>query len=375
MSFSGLGMNLGNLSLLSNAVSRSISPENFTGDKGKGGMSVDGPAARQARDLGPGWKISPYVKIDPGTTFTLADIEGQGAIQQIWMTISRGRLRHSILRVYWDDQAQPSIECPVGDFFACGWEEFAQVSSLAVCVNPGRGFNCYWEMPFRKRARVTLENRSEESQTLYYQINYALTDVPADCAYFHAQFRRTNPVPYKQVHTILDGIAGRGHYVGTYMAWGSNNNLLVGRRRDQVLSRRRRRIPHHLRHRHRGLFLRGLQFRSAGALGPRQPRPDGRSAIALPRIHHALYRPAAGDPARRRLQVAAAFRHVPLAHSGSRTLSQRSPRNDAGAGLALRRQGATISAAAGRCRIRRVLVPDAADRAVPKIARRGLSRG
>ena len=224
MTFSGLGMHLGNLSRLSNALSRSISPENFTGEKGKGGMSVDGPAAPQARGLGQGWKISPYVTIAPGTTVTLADIDGQGAIQQIWMTIARGRLRHSILRVYWDNQAQPSVECPVGDFFACGWEEFAQVSSLAVCVNPGRAFNCYWEMPFRKRARVTLENRGDEPQTVYYQINYTLTDVPEDCGYFHAQFRRTNPVPYKQVHSILDGVSGAGQYVGTYMAWGANNN-------------------------------------------------------------------------------------------------------------------------------------------------------
>ncbi|UPU00775.1 DUF2961 domain-containing protein [Bradyrhizobium barranii subsp. apii] len=152
MAFSGLGLHLGNLSRLSNAQTRSISPENFTGEKGKGGMSVDGPAARQARDLGQGWKISPYVIIEPGATFTLGDIQGQGAIQQIWMTLARGRLRRSILRVYWDDQMLPSVECPAGDFFACGWEEFAQVSSLAVCVNPGRAFNCYWEMPFRTRA-------------------------------------------------------------------------------------------------------------------------------------------------------------------------------------------------------------------------------
>ncbi len=83
------------------------------------------------------------------------------------------------------------------------------MSSLAVCVNPGRAFNCYWEMPFRERARFTLENRSEEQLTVYYQINYTLTDVPEDCAYFHAQFRRTNPLPYKEVYTILDGISGQ----------------------------------------------------------------------------------------------------------------------------------------------------------------------
>ncbi len=186
-------------------------------------MSTDGPAANAARGLGQGWKVSPYVTIAPGETATLADIEGQGAIQQIWMTLARGKWRHTILRGYWDDEEHPSIECPAGDFFACGWEQYAQVSSLAVCVNPGRAFNCYWEMPFKKRSRMTLQNLSDEQITVYYQINYTLTEVPDDVGYFHAQFRRTNPLPYKDVYTILDGVQGQGHYVGTYMAWGVNN--------------------------------------------------------------------------------------------------------------------------------------------------------
>ncbi|HEV2364590.1 MAG TPA: glycoside hydrolase family 172 protein [Caulobacteraceae bacterium] len=223
MPFSGLGLNLGNLSRLSSAKSRSVSPENFTGEKGRGGMSTDGPAASAARDLGQGWKVSPYIVVEAGQTRDLADIAGSGAIQQMWMTLARGRWRHTILRFYWDDQEQPSVECPAGDFFACGWERYAQVSSLAVCVNPGRAFNCYWEMPFRKRGRITLENLSAESIIVYYQINYALTEVPEDAAYFHAQFRRSNPLPFKQVHTLLDGVSGAGHYVGTYMAWGVNN--------------------------------------------------------------------------------------------------------------------------------------------------------
>jgi hypothetical protein len=222
--FSGLGVNLGNLSRLSHAKSRSISPENFTGEKGMGGMSTDGPAANAARGLGQGWKVSPYVIIPAGETFTLADIEGSGAIQSIWMTLAGGKWRHTILRAYWDEQEQPSIECPAGDFFACGWESFAQVTSLPVCVNPGRAFNCYWEMPFRKRARLTITNLSDEAIYVYYQINYALTEVPDDASYFHAQFRRTNPVPYKEVYTLLDGVKGQGHYVGTYMAWGVNNS-------------------------------------------------------------------------------------------------------------------------------------------------------
>ncbi len=221
--FNGLGMHLGNLSRLSHAKTRSISPENFTGEKGGGAKAEEGTGASAARDLGKGWKISPSVRIMPGETFVLADIEGPGAIQHIWMTPT-GHWRHSILRIYWDDQTIPSVECPVGDFFACGWGEYAQVSSLAVCVNPGSAFNCYWEMPFRKRCKMTMTNIGLEEMVLYYQIDYTLTDVPDDAAYFHAQFRRKNPLPYKDVYTILDGVKGHGHYVGTYMAWGVNNN-------------------------------------------------------------------------------------------------------------------------------------------------------
>jgi hypothetical protein len=141
----------------------------------------------------------------------------------MWMT-PIGHWRFSILRIYWDDQEQPSVECPMGDFFACGWQKYAQISSLAVCVNPGSAFNCYWEMPFRKRCRMTVTNIDEKELVLYYQVNYTLTEVPEDCAYFHAQFRRTNPLPYKEDYTILDGVVGQGQYVGTYMAWGVNNN-------------------------------------------------------------------------------------------------------------------------------------------------------
>ena len=221
--FNGLGVSMGNLSRLSKAQTRSVSPENFTGEKGKAGMSTDGAARNAARDLGQGWKVSPYVVIPPKSTFVLADVKGTGAVQQIWLTPS-GTWRFAILRVYWDGETEPSVECPLGDFFACGWGRYAQISSLAVCVNPGRAFNSYWEMPFRKSFKMTLENIADEKFTIYYQINYALTDVPADAAFFHAQFRRVNPLPYKSVYTILDGVKGWGHYVGTYMAWGVNNN-------------------------------------------------------------------------------------------------------------------------------------------------------
>ena len=230
--FNGLEMNMGNLYRLSDAKSRSISAENFTGEKGKAGMAdpkdKDIPNAANAfspaRDLGQGWKVNPFVRIDAGTTFTLAEIQGPGAIQHIWMTPT-GTWRFAILRIYWDDETEPSVECPVGDFFGMGWNQYAHLNSLAVTVNPGSAFNCYWVMPFRKKCKITMENINPDgaAMTCYYQIDYTLTDVPDDAAYFHAQFRRSNP-NMTSVHTIVDGIKGKGHYVGVYMAWGVTNN-------------------------------------------------------------------------------------------------------------------------------------------------------
>ncbi|MCB1685066.1 MAG: DUF2961 domain-containing protein, partial [Pseudomonadales bacterium] len=143
------------------------------------------------------------------------------AIQQIWLTPT-GNWRQQILRAYWDGQEHPCVLCPLADFFGMGWCEYDPLNSLAICVNPGSGFNSYWEMPFRSHARLTIENVSSEPVTLYFQINYTLTEVEDDRGYFHAHFRRVNPLELGQVHTLLE-CEGDGHYVGTYMAWGSNN--------------------------------------------------------------------------------------------------------------------------------------------------------
>ncbi len=220
--FDGLAVDMSSLYRLSKAKTRSISPENFTGEKGKGGMAMEGTGKESARDLGQKWKVSPSVKIEAGRTFTLAEIEGPGAIQHIWMTPT-GNWRFSILRFYWDGEKSPSVEAPVGDFFASGLGTYGQVSSLAVAVNPGSAFNCYWVMPFRKSVRITLENLDEKEMILYYQVTYALGEVPSDAGYFHAQFRRSNPHGYKQDYTILEGVRGQGHYVGTHLTWGVHN--------------------------------------------------------------------------------------------------------------------------------------------------------
>lgn len=222
--FNGLGMGLGNLSRVSNAQTRSISAENFTGEKGKGGMATEGTGAEAARDLGQGWKVSPSIILPPNCTTTIAEIDGPGVIQHLWMTCYPDRWRNTIIRMYWDDENTPSVEVPFGDFFVNGWCEPSNVNSLPIAVNPAGGMNAYWEMPFRKSAKITIENISEESYPLFFQINYALTEIPNDAAYFHAQWNRSNPLKYKDVHTIVEGIKGVGHYVGTYIAWGVNNN-------------------------------------------------------------------------------------------------------------------------------------------------------
>ncbi|MEO6977368.1 MAG: glycoside hydrolase family 172 protein [Mucilaginibacter sp.] len=221
--FNGLGVNMGNIYRMSDAKTRSISPENFNGEKGKGGMATTGTGGGPSRELGQGWKVSPSVVIKKHTTYTVAEINESGAIQHIWMTPT-GNWRYSIIRFYWDDETTPSVEAPVGDFFCMGWGKYAPVTSLAVVVNPGSGLNCYWPMPFRKKCRITMENIADEDMVLYYQVDYTLTDVPKDAGYFHAQFRRVNPLPFKQDFTIVEGITGKGQYVGTYLAYGSNKN-------------------------------------------------------------------------------------------------------------------------------------------------------
>jgi hypothetical protein len=230
--FNGLDMNMGSLSRLSDAQTRSISPENFTGEKGKGGMADPvkqkgqrnvANAANEARDLGQGWKVNPFIIINPGETITIAEMEGPGAIQHIWMTPT-GNWQFTIIRFYWDDEKEPSIEAPVGAFFGMAWNEYAPLNSLAMTVNPGSAFNSYWKMPFRKKCKITIENINDaEPMRLYYQVNYALTEIGEDEAYLHAQYRRSNPNTTSD-HVILDGVKGKGHYVGTYMGIGVNNN-------------------------------------------------------------------------------------------------------------------------------------------------------
>jgi len=300
--FNGLGMNLGNLSRISKAETRSISAENPTGEKGKGGMATEGTGAGCARDLGQGWKVSPSMVIEAGQTYTLADIEGPGAIQSMWLSGDVARTgplaRFYILRIYWDNQEVPSVECPSADFFASGWGQFAQINSLPVSVNPNRGYNCFWEMPFS-------------------QGNGALRrDVPG---------------------------------------MGRKQQRMVGRRRDQVLHRRRRRVSNDLWHGNRGLLRGSVQLGCERAIRP---------------LLDAVHGDAPGHPSRWRLSIPAPLLHVSLAHRGSDSLREGPEGHDSSPGMARWR---AVSASSGRHRIGGVLVSNAADQPLPRVAGRGLS--
>jgi hypothetical protein len=229
---------LGNLMKLSDAETRSVSAENVYGEKGRGGMARMEPdhipeeiarigqvwrPNRSSRELGTKWKVRPCIVLPKESTTLIMDVNGPGVIQHIWITVDDKFWRDLILRIYWDDETTPSVETPLGDFFCNGWRKRTNINALPICVNPSGGFNCYFPMPFRRRARVTIENRSPyEVGEFFYTINYALQSVAEDDAYFHAQFRRVNPVKYGDDVTILEA-AGKGHYVGTFLAWQQNS--------------------------------------------------------------------------------------------------------------------------------------------------------
>jgi hypothetical protein len=221
---SGFDVGLSNVALLSDAESRSISAENPTGTAGGGGLAIP-DSASAASALGQGWKVRPCITLEPGTVTTLADIAGPGVLQHIWITVGVMAYRSTVLRFYWDDETLPSVEVPLGDFFCNGHNLRYNVNSLPVVVNPVGAFNSYWPMPFRQRARITLESQWHETISgFFYQITYALCDIPDRAAYFHAQWRRSVTTREHPEHIILDGVRGQGHYVGTFLAWTQMSN-------------------------------------------------------------------------------------------------------------------------------------------------------
>ncbi len=215
------------LTLEKNIRSFSVSPENPTGEKGKGGMAKvgEGSASHAARELGTGWKVNPYIIMEPHSKAVLADIRGMGAIKHIWITDAALCGRQLILRIYFEGKENPAVEVPLSDFFcSANYNEYRQLNSMPICVNPRKGLNCYFEMPYRKGFKVELENMGEAECYVYYQIDCEEKEIEENSLYFHAQFRRVNPLHYMENYTVLDGIKGNGQYVGTYLYWGVKSN-------------------------------------------------------------------------------------------------------------------------------------------------------
>lgn len=189
-----------------------------------------------------------YRALPAGGTLTLLDDAGPGEVTHVWITIASGErfhLKKIVLRMYWDGEAAPSVEAPVGDFFGLGLGDYFLYQSLPLAVGGDKALNCFFPMPFQKHARITLTNEGRETaEAIYWNIDYRAyrSPLPADLLYFHAQYRQGTPnkaIPGNKFN--LDGkdnyvwmeAAGRGHFVGVTMSvlenadgwWGEGDDM------------------------------------------------------------------------------------------------------------------------------------------------------
>lgn len=200
-------------------TSRAFNAENPEGLKGA--------AAQAASRLGPGRKGSPAVTLEPGQELVLADVEGPGVIRHLWITCAPTTAadpfvyRNLLLKIWWDDAPEPSVAVPLGDFFCCGGAEASRVDSLPIVVAPRSGFNAFLAMPFRRRARIVVESQHPDAlRGFFYQVDCTVGDeVGEEAGYLHARWTRSNASTGRgNDHVILDGITGRGSYLGTFVS-------------------------------------------------------------------------------------------------------------------------------------------------------------
>jgi hypothetical protein len=232
--FGAMNIGLGSLPFLTPGQTRSISAENPTGSKG---MATTQPSLPSdpfhfSSEEAAGWKKHPFLAPKSHQTVTLMDVDGPGIIQHIWMVpADAGFLYHGrgcIVRIYWDAETYPSVEAPLTDFFVVGHDTFAPVNSLPVVDNPSSALNSFWPMPFRKHAKITVSNDSDRDEgVLAFQITYTLGPVPSNAAYFHAQYRQGSWAT-QNPYVILDGVKGRGEYVGTVFEVSQTDDVWFG---------------------------------------------------------------------------------------------------------------------------------------------------
>ena len=191
------------------AETRAITAENPTGARGGGAHSVP-PPHYGASEMGKGWKAKPCVSLLPRQVTTIAEIEGPGVIQHIWFTSHAETLHDCTLNIFWDGAKTPAVSMSVADFFCNLMGLRSLFASIPVVVAPHGGLNCFWPMPFRRSARITVENPSEEKRTgFFYQVTYALAEVPRGAGRFYAS-RHEGRAPT----SLLWACQGAGHLVG-----------------------------------------------------------------------------------------------------------------------------------------------------------------
>lgn len=195
--------------IITDIESRSISFENVTGEKGKGG--------RAASRLGPGRKGAPNRTIAPGETVTLCDIKGAGVIRHIWATTRLAGMSGLVIRGYWDGQEHPSIEAPFGYFFgmAHGLLSEGAYESAVHSINPTGGMNIWIPMPFSKRAYFTITNETDKGLILFYNIDYTISrKADRNDGRLHVAFRRENPTTMTKDLELLPFRTGEGRFLG-----------------------------------------------------------------------------------------------------------------------------------------------------------------
>jgi hypothetical protein len=159
----------------------------------------------------------------PGETVTLADLAGPGVVTHIWLTVAANEYawpRLLRLRIYYDGSRTPSVDAPIGDFFAVGHGFERPVESLVIrASSEGRSRNSYWPMPFRRSCRITVTNEGRRRvSNLYYHVDWKkVPSLPAGTAYFHARYRQALPNSSGRPYEVVN-VNGRGHYAGTVLS-------------------------------------------------------------------------------------------------------------------------------------------------------------
>ena len=186
------------------AESRLSSFENPNGVKGQGGKTNKTAKGRA------------FEVINSGGTKTLLNINGEGIIQRIWLTIDQNPLKLRSLRFqfFWDGNNKPAVDVPMGDFFGFNVGKPVAFQSALFSSGEGRSFNCYIPMPFKKAARVLLINEGSESVKLFFDVDFALQKLSPDVLYFHAYWTRQPGSRLGDDFLILPKIAGKGRFLG-----------------------------------------------------------------------------------------------------------------------------------------------------------------